>query len=278
MSGQSNVAPIIIKKKKINKGDGHHGGAWKVAYADFVTAMMAFFMMMWLLNATTEQQRRGLADYFSPTVPISRQSAGGEGMLMGNSVFAEQQLAQNGIGATNMRPTEAQQARGEIGEEGRSADQANEDMLQEVQDALARRSGESAVSDEILQHIVTRVTDEGLVVEIFDVEGRPLFIRDSDHSTRFLREVTEAVAEVTALVPNNIAISGHVRTNPIVRVDNPVWSLSANRADRVRSLLEAQALPNDRVRRMTGHADRTLATENPLDIRNNRIEIIYLRE
>jgi chemotaxis protein MotB len=72
MSAQSNVAPIIIKKKKSGGGDGHHGGAWKVAYADFVTAMMAFFLLMWLLNATTEKQRKGLADYFSPSIPLSR--------------------------------------------------------------------------------------------------------------------------------------------------------------------------------------------------------------
>ncbi len=77
MGAKSN-APIIIKRKKVVGGDGHHGGAWKVAYADFVTAMMAFFMLMWLLNATTEQQRKGIADYFSPTLPINRISGGGE--------------------------------------------------------------------------------------------------------------------------------------------------------------------------------------------------------
>ena len=79
MGAQSNLAPVIIKRKKKVVGGGHHGGAWKVAYADFVTAMMAFFMMMWLLNATTEQQRQGLADYFSPTIPINRVSGGGDG-------------------------------------------------------------------------------------------------------------------------------------------------------------------------------------------------------
>ena len=78
MAAGSN-APVIIKRKKIIKGGGHHGGAWKVAYADFVTAMMAFFMLMWLLNATTEKQRKGLADYFNPTIPINRISGGGEG-------------------------------------------------------------------------------------------------------------------------------------------------------------------------------------------------------
>ena len=104
MAVDSNVAPIIIKRKKVSGGDGHHGGAWKVAYADFVTAMMAFFLLMWLLNATTEKQRKGLADYFSPTVAISRVSGGGDGSLGGDSVFSENTLPRVGTGATSLRP------------------------------------------------------------------------------------------------------------------------------------------------------------------------------
>src|SRR6056297_4096698 len=111
----TNGAPIIVKKVRKVSGDGHHGGAWKVAYADFVTAMMAFFLLMWLLNATTENQRKGIADYFSPTVPISRISGGGNGDFGGDSVFSELELPQNGTGASNRKPTEARQARGAVG-------------------------------------------------------------------------------------------------------------------------------------------------------------------
>lgn len=104
MGAQLNAAPVvIIKRKKIIKVSGHHGGAWKVAYADFVTAMMAFFMLMWLLNATTETQKKGLADYFSPTIPISRISGGGDGAFGGDSVFSENALPQVGTGATVRR-------------------------------------------------------------------------------------------------------------------------------------------------------------------------------
>ena len=85
MGAQSTAKPVIIKRKKIIAGGGHHGGAWKVAYADFVTAMMAFFLLMWLLNATTEQQRKGIADYFSPTLPVNRISGGGDGAFGGDS-------------------------------------------------------------------------------------------------------------------------------------------------------------------------------------------------
>lgn len=90
-----NLAPIIIKRKKVIMAAGHHGGAWKVAYADFVTVMMAFFMLMWLLNATTSTQRKGLADYFQPTIVMSRISGGGDGMLAGDSLFSDEGLAHN---------------------------------------------------------------------------------------------------------------------------------------------------------------------------------------
>ena len=86
MAGQSNAAPVIIKRKKVIAGGGHHGGAWKVAYADFVTAMMAFFMLMWLISATTEEQRKGIADYFNPTIFITQSALGGDGVFKGYSL------------------------------------------------------------------------------------------------------------------------------------------------------------------------------------------------
>src|SRR6056297_3221594 len=152
MSAQGNsAAPVIIKKKKVIAGDGHHGGAWKVAYADFVTAMMAFFLLMWLLNATTEKQRKGIADYFSPTIPINRVSGGGDGNFGGKSVFSEETLPQNGTGATNRAPTESSQARGEMGlsETGENASPAENPMrkaedreFEQLQDALHASNGE----------------------------------------------------------------------------------------------------------------------------------------
>lgn len=278
MSGQPNAEPIIVKKKKVVSGDGHHGGAWKVAYADFVTAMMAFFMMMWLLNATTEQQRRGLADYFSPTIPVSRQSGGGEGAFQGDSMFAEDVLAQNGVGATNKRPTDAQEARGDYGQIGLGSDNQLDEQFRKIEEILSGRSGESVVSDDVLSHIVTRVTDEGLVIEIFDLQDATLFIRDTDRSTRLLRDLVVEISDLLNEAGSNIAIGGHVRTNPVVQSDNPVWPLSANRADRARSLLQATGVPAARFRRVTGHADRKHSRADPLDVRNNRIELILLIE
>jgi chemotaxis protein MotB len=283
MSAQSNAAPVIIKRKKVVSGDGHHGGAWKVAYADFVTAMMAFFLLMWLLNATTEKQRKGVADYFSPTVPINRVSGGGDGAFGGESVFSELVLPQNGTGATNLRPTEANQARGEHGvsEQGADAGATEGDTdaasFKQIEELLMGRGGESTVSEETLKHIVTRVTDEGLVIELFDLDDVALFVDGTDMPTGIARDLAEMIARVSSLVVNDIAIGGHIRANPVVLADNPVWELSATRADRFRLLMNNGGLEGQRVKRVTGHADRSPATSNPMAVRNNRIEVILLR-
>jgi chemotaxis protein MotB len=280
MAGQSNAAPVIIKRKKTVQGGGHHGGAWKVAYADFVTAMMAFFMLMWLLNATTEKQRKGIADYFSPTIPVNRISGGGDGAFGGDSVFAEEVLAQTGTGASALRPTESRQARGESGTaEGAEADlRSAEAELAEIEQALMARGGESMTMTQALRHVVTRVSDEGLVVELYDVEGAELFRGNSAEPMPVLADLAGLLAEVFALTTNDVAVQAHVRSFPIVLIDNPVWELSAARAQAMRGLLERRGLGPQRIQRVTGFADRLPATADPTAPRNNRLEVILLRE
>ena len=279
MSAKPN-APVIIKRKKVVGGDGHHGGAWKVAYADFVTAMMAFFLLMWLLNATTEKQRKGLADYFSPTIPVNRISGGGDGSFGGDSVFSEETLAQNGTGATLKKPTEANAARGDSGvDPAEESDTAAEDAsLAMVEEALSGMSGESMVSDQALRHIVTRVTDEGLIVELFDLPGEPLFMPGTHQPTPLMEELIAMVAEVFGLVANKVAIKGYSRAHPVVLADNPVWDLSQSRADATRRLLAAEGLDERRVQRVAGFADRLPVARNPMAVRNNRIELVLLRD
>ncbi len=272
MAGQSNAAPVIIKRVKKVVGGGHHGGAWKVAYADFVTAMMAFFMLMWLLNATTEKQRKGLADYFNPTIPVNRISGGGDGAFGGDSVFSEQTMAQSGTGAANMQPTEAKQARGENAESS-----AQQKVLAEIQKQMTARGGESMTMQQALRHIVSRITDEGLVIEVFDVDGAPLFSGTTATPEPVLRDIATLLSEVLALTANGIALDGHVAAFPITLIDNPAWTLSSARAQGMRDLLQQTGLPAERVQRVTGHADRRPATVNPMAGRNNRLEVILLR-
>ena len=278
MAAKAN-APVIIKRKKSGGGHGHHGGAWKVAYADFVTAMMAFFMLMWLLNATTEKQRKGIADYFNPTVPINRVSGGGDGAFGGDSVFSEQTLAQTGVGASQQRPTESNAARGSIGTtaDGQDGQQGEAELFAQIEQALTARSGESMISELVARHIVTRVTDQGLVVEIFDAEGSTLFEGDTAEPSAILALLVNVVADVFAVVTNDVAVNGHVRAFPEPLAVSPVWDLSHARADRLRRMLSLAGLPDARQRRVSGFADRQPVTVNPFAIRNNRIELILLR-
>ncbi len=277
MAGQSNAAPVIIKRKKVIQGGGHHGGAWKVAYADFVTAMMAFFMLMWLLNATTEKQRKGIADYFNPAIPIVRISGGGSGAFGGDSVFSEEQLAQQGTGASADHPAEPNKASGAA----KAADgdgNGEKAELQEVEKQLLARGGESMTMQTMLRHVVTRVTDEGLVIEIFDLEDAPLFVDGTAAPETVARDVAKLLAEILALTSNKIAISGHVKSYPITLIDNPSWDLSADRAQSMRALIESGGLAGDRMQRISGYSDSISVTPNPTDTRNNRIEVILLRK
>ena len=279
MAGQSNAAPVIIKRKKIIKASGHHGGAWKVAYADFVTAMMAFFMLMWLLNATTEKQRKGIADYFSPTIAISRVSGGGDGMFGGDSTFSEEVLAKNGTGASLAQPTESNKARGEAasGQEAAVAAAEQGRMVQIVQ-ALVAQGGESMTMQRMLRHVVTKITDEGLVIEVFDLPGASLFVDDTAEPTGETRKIAALIAEVLSLAENKISVNGHLRTLPITLRENPAWDLSTARAQTMRAMLESDGIAAVRMARISGHADRKPATQDPTAIRNNRLEVVLLRK
>lgn len=266
MAADSNVAPVIIRKKRRQKdAGGHHGGAWKVAYADFVTAMMAFFMLMWLLNATTEQQRKGIADYFTPTIPIARDSGGGDGALGGESPFAEAARQRSASGGVWV---EAPQPPVEAGPE-----QAE---LEALAEALRGRGGESLVADPEKRHIVTRVTDEGLIVELFARPGAPL--HDADGPTPLLRALAGVVARAAGMVENGVAVEAHLRARPVVLARNPIWRDSTAQAQDLRRLLQDEGLSPGRIRRVTGHADRDPAVADPMAERNDRFEVIFLRE
>jgi chemotaxis protein MotB len=279
MAARGNAAPVIIKRKKVIAGGGHHGGAWKGAYADFVTAMMAFFMLMWLLNATTEKQRKGIADYFSPTIPINRVSGGGDGAFGGDSVLSEEVLAQSGTGATNQRPTAQRQALGQFGTNAQDSGETRSlaELQAEMEQLLRAAGGESMFDPDIARHILSRVTDEGLIVELFDLPGEPLFATDSDNPRPVTQDIAAMLARVFSLATNEVAVNGHVRSYPDVLRVKPEWDLSTARAQAFRGLIEAAGLPRGRVQRVAGFADRKLAVPEASAPRNNRLEVILLR-
>ncbi len=262
MSRRNDAAPVIIKRKKVQAGHAHHGGAWKVAYADFVTAMMAFFLMMWLLGATTETQRKGLADYFTPSIPINRSSSGGVGMFGGNDIQSREDLGPEPAAGSD---------------EASVSDRVEALAFDEIVERLDGMGAESMVMSEALRHIITRVTDEGLVIEMFDLPGAPLFVAETDEPTPILRLLSEVLHEVFVMVANPLAIEGHTRAYSVVQAVDPRWTLSTARAGRMRQLLESLGFDAGRMARVAGHADRRLVAPNPMAVRNNRLELVLLR-
>ena len=269
-------APIIIKRKKVIAGGGHHGGAWKVAYADFVTAMMAFFLLMWLLNATTEDQRKGLSDYFAPMIPVARDSGGGDGMFGGDSMLSEMTMTEQGTGVPDGVTGGEEPVEGEAAV-AQAAAAAEVAAMRDIEESLLGVGGESLLSQEALRHVITRLTDEGLVIEIFSTPDAPIFQGDTVTPMPVTVELVQMIARISAIVSNPVAVAGHLPARPLVIVNNPNWDLSSDRAMAVRLLLEAGGLDPARVQRVTGFADRDLVDPNPMAVRNDRIEITLLR-
>lgn len=255
-------APIIVKRVQINAA-GHHGGAWKVAYADFVTAMMAFFLLMWLLNATSEKQRKGLADYFNPTI-IQTTNGGSEGIHGGETEASDSNSAESAGASRSDQSAAATKAE-------------FEEIARHIQNELTGSGAESMQKSNLLRHVVTRMTDEGLVIELSDLLEAPLFIDDTAQPTPAMNELAGILSRVMGRVKNQLAIAGHVRGYPEMLLQSPVWALSDARAHTVRNLMEGAGFNDKRIQRVTGYADRKSRSANPMDPNNNRIELILLR-
>lgn len=251
--------PIIIKRVKRIEA-AHAGGAWKVAYADFVTAMMAFFLLMWLLGSTTEEQRQGLAEYFAPSVGLpTTTTTGGDGVFGGSSIFSTDRLIHEGI-------VPPHPAAGEY--------EGTEDGFADIEDMLLGGSGDAVEADPLLRHIRTRVTDEGLIIEIFDIEDSPLFDGESIRPNLVLNRLVALIGRVLGHTTNAVAVTGHVGS---VSSETDAWQLSSGRSHFVREGLVEAGLAPERIARVTGKADRDPVMAEPSHPRNRRIEITLLR-
>jgi chemotaxis protein MotB len=254
---------IIVKRKTVVAG-GHHGGAWKVAYADFVTAMMAFFLLMWLLSTTDQETRLGLADYFSPTIPIHESRSGGDGPFAGDSMFSQDVLARDETGQAE--DPEKMETPG-----------TPDASLFEVEQELLGGSGDAMEADPLLKHIRTRVTDEGLIIEVFDIEGSPLFDGPTAEPEPIFEELARMIGRVLSRTVNPVAVTGHLAKGDVGGEGPDPWRLSSDRAQLTRVFLEAAGVADARVSRVTGKSDRSPVAGDAGEERNRRIEITLLR-
>jgi chemotaxis protein MotB len=278
MAGDSKkLQPIIVKKIK-KGGHGHHGGAWKIAYADFVTAMMAFFLLMWLLGSTTEGDKKGIADYFSSPMKVA---------MFGGSGAGDSSHVLRG-GGQDLTRTTGQVKRGEVESERKTI---NLKALKEEQiraEISRLRSLQQRIEGEIQSNpglgafrsqILLELTRDGLRIQIVDAQNRPMFASGSAQVQPYMQELLRAIGAVLAEVPNHLTLEGHTDATPFsggVRGYSN-WELSADRANASRRELIAGGLPDERVLRVQGlAASQLLNREQADDPTNRRISIVVM--
>ncbi|TQV80591.1 flagellar motor protein MotB [Denitrobaculum tricleocarpae] len=289
---------IIIIKKVKKGGHGSHGGAWKIAYADFVTAMMAFFLLMWLLANTTEEQKKGIADYFTPTTRVSSTTSGSDGVLGGQTVTEEGAMIsdRSAIGIQVTLPpaeesepdpdappeeTAAAKAAREAEEAARKAKFEEETkQFDEAKAALKRAIIEAPELSELVNNLVVDNTPEGLRIQLVDQDGKSMFPSGRadmfEHTAKLMALVVKAIGDL----PQNISIKGHTDATPFSGANGySNWELSTDRANASRRALIDSGLTPERVVSVVGRAAMDpLIIEDPRSPQNRRISIILLRE
>jgi len=283
--------PIVIKKVKKVVGGGHHGGAWKVAYADFVTAMMAFFLLMWLINTTDPEQKRGIAEYFAPA-SVSATTSGSGGILGGTALGDDGAKSAGSMSVMEQMAPEAPMDPSEAGASSNLAAASEQELRDEI---AAREAAEFASAAESLRQAMQRMpelaelskqlivdqTPEGLRIQLVDQEGRSMFEQNSARPNGRAQVLLQAVARVINQLPNRISISGHTSAEAgSGRASVPGdWPLSSARADASRQVLQRAGVDPDRVYSVAGKAGSDpLYPDDPSLAGNRRIAIVLLRE
>ncbi len=265
---------ILIKKIKAKGHGGHHGGAWKVAYADFVTAMMAFFLLMWLLGATDDQKRKGIADYFTASIIETDSSGGSNGLLAGKSLEATEGAAPHSRRA-GLQPTTPFQLA--------STEKRNQDQLRKVEDEIRKRLERDPGLKSLQGQMRFSNTPEGLRIELIDEADYSMFTSGTDMMDPRANKLLAIVAGVIDDVPNKLAIRGHTDSTPFaVRrpgQPNNNWTLSSARAEATRQSLANAGIDAERFSRLEGVADTDPINPNdPFDPRNRRMSVTLLRD
>jgi chemotaxis protein MotB len=271
------LQPIIIKRVK-KGGHAAHGGAWKIAYADFVTAMMAFFLLMWLLGSTTEGDKKGIAEYFQSPLKVSLFGGSGSGdsthVLKGGGEDLTRQGGQVKRGdieseqkKINLLALKAAQRRAEMAR--------LEELRDRVEDVMAGNPRLAAMKSQIRLDM----TRDGLRVQIVDEQNRPMFDSGSAVVRPAMRELLRELGVVFSEVPNRLTIEGHTDAQPFASGDRGYsnWELSSDRANASRRELVAGGLPDDRVLRVQGLASSNpIERDDPASPANRRISIIVM--
>jgi chemotaxis protein MotB len=283
MKPELHIEPEVIVRKARHHGHAHHGGAWKIAYADFVTAMMAFFMLLWIIGATNEDQRKGIADYFTPTVIQMKNSGGSNGIMGGRSLTAEDGMAPaqtmgarpsaragGGTTDTEIVSTESRTSAG-------LRRQADDTRYRKIREIIDRRlAGDPTLVGLKGQIRLVRLPD-GLRIDIVERADFPMFASGTSVFTPAALALMRSVAAAIAETPSRLVVRGHTDSTPYAQGSASNWSLSTLRADATRRVLADAGISEARFRSIEGVADTDpFNPEDGTDPRNRRISIILL--
>jgi chemotaxis protein MotB len=288
--------PIVIVKRTKKVAGGHHGGAWKVAYADFVTAMMAFFLVMWLVTAVSKDQRAAIFDYFkNPSMEPGKSVKPAPGQMGPGGASTSPINLRGGLDA----PKSSQQKTDRIGAtvttspappiDLKTADQKAAEaaelkkllekkqldaLMQDLKEAIAKSQALQPFKDQLLLDI----TPEGLRIQIVDAQNRPMFDIGSSRLKPYTEQILREVTRYLDTVSNRISVTGHTDTSPYAGISGYTnWDLSTDRANAARRAMENAGLPTERVSRVVGLASSVLFDpKNPRGPINRRISIVVL--
>jgi len=269
--------PIIIKRKKVVAG-GAHGGAWKIAYADFVTAMMAFFLLMWLLGSTAKGDLQGIADFFQNPLKVSNQGGSGSGdatsVLQGGGKDLTRQSGQVKRGEVEAKKSTSfsKEAQAEF----RRKEQERFESLKADIEKMIEQSPQLA---QFKKQMLLDITSEGLRIQIVDEQNRPMFDSSSADLKPYTRDILRQIGKALNGVTNRISLAGHTDASQFSGGEKGFsnWELSANRANASRRELVLGGMDDSKVLRVVGLSSTVLFDKNdPLNSVNRRISIVVL--
>ena len=268
--------PIVIKRIK-KGGGGHHGGAWKLAYADFVTAMMAFFLLMWLLGSTAKGDLEGIAEYFQNPLKVSMQGGSGSGdataVIQGGGLDLTRQNGQVRKGEDA--------AKHSVSKSSEEAKQRERAMLKELKKRIEDAIQSNPAIQQFKNQLLLDITSEGLRIQIVDEQNRPMFDLAGDQLKPYTREILKEIGKELNAVPNRISLSGHTDAAQFAAGARGFsnWELSANRANSSRRELVSGGMDDHKVLRVVGMSSTVLFDRNdPLNPVNRRISIVVLNK
>ncbi len=273
--------PIIVKKIK-KGGGGHHGGAWKIAYADFVTAMMAFFLLMWLLGSTSKAQKEGIAEYFKTPLKVA--------LMGGTSVGASDTLIKGGGGKDltkkqgQVKPVDGppgKQKAVDIKDAKAALEKAETEKLVELKNKLEKTIEDSPTLSKFKKQLILDITTEGLRIQIVDEQNRPMFESSKAEMQPYAKQILKEIGQMLNGVTNKISLSGHTDAVPYPSGEKAYsnWELSSDRANASRRELIAGGMDETKLLRVVGLSSASLFDkDDPLNPINRRISIIVMNK